>query len=243
MSELSEQSKNVMAGWAKLVEDGIAGQPKDGSMVSAQNLLANEDPLGYWGFMEGDWDKRHSTPEARAIYGVWRWRGMYEYREVLVPEFEAANFVIDYGGALGPLGLGAVIVDQEEYDVWGNPTYSLANLRSIPMIHEGNQAGADIVFTSHTLEHVEDYEGTLRMLVDAVAPGGLFIAHVPHVSSEWWWPENKEGHLRTFGCSAYHDGREGMRFLCDDVDRDDNFDIEINRRCGDGSMLVVARKL
>lgn len=196
--------------------------------------------LEYETWMAGDWDARHSTPEARARYGVWRWQGMREYRDVLLPEFLDAGVIVDFGGALGPLGLGSACVDIAPVTIWGERTYSLPDIISL------HTDDCDVVFTSHTLEHVPDYEQVLAELTGLVKKGGLFIAHVPHVSSEWWWPENKLEHRRVFLCDLldeYHGPREfGRSWLADDIDRGDNFNIEINRRCGDGSMMVVARK-
>jgi len=152
-------------------EDFMAEFAKRKTMTADDLIGAGADQ--YEAFMRGDWEARHGTEAARAMYGVWRWRGLYEYRHVLIPELIDAHHIIDFGGALGPLGFGAWIVDTGRISIWGENTSLAENL--------GGDGYYDIVFTSHTLEHVEDYEGTLRMLVDSVKPGGLFIAHVPHV--------------------------------------------------------------
>ncbi len=188
------------------------------------------DEPDYHRFMQGDWDERHSTPEARARYGVWRWQGMYEYRNVLLPELDT-SVVYDFGGALGPLGLDSTVIDVLPLSIWG---HACLPLRS-------DLGHADVVFTSHTLEHVPSLAGACALLARVLKTDGLFVAHVPHVSSDWWWPQNKAEHLRTFGCNVLDDG-PAMVFLADVIDQFDNFDIEVNRRCGDGSMMVIARK-
>lgn len=42
-------------------------------------------------------------------------------------------------------------------------------------------ASHDVVFSSHTLEHIEDYEGALREWWRVLKPGGRLILYLPHV--------------------------------------------------------------
>lgn len=108
---------------------------------------------------------RHS-PESRAILGVWRWRGLYDHRELLLPILENAKSILDHGGGACPLGFGADVVDSDE---------ELAQF-----------AGPyDAVFSSHTLEHC-DAEKTVDRLWDLVAPSGWIILHVPAWTAPHW---------------------------------------------------------
>lgn len=123
----------------------------------------------------------HAPAVARKV-GVWRWHGIYEHRDRILDIVRQADSVVDLGGASGPLGYGATIVDPES---------DLTSLYDI----EGQ---VDVVFTSHTLEHLRDVELALSDIAAKVVPGGYLIAHVPSCRRVELRAENWPHHYQTF---------------------------------------------
>lgn len=56
----------------------------------------------------------------------------------------------------------------------------------------------DYIFSSHCLEHIDDYAGALRIWRDALRPGGQLFLYLPHPDAVQWRPENCPGHYHAF---------------------------------------------
>lgn len=56
----------------------------------------------------------------------------------------------------------------------------------------------DYVFSSHCLEHVPDWVGTLEYWTDRIKPGGVLFLYLPDYSQEYWRPWNNRKHLHIF---------------------------------------------
>ena len=48
--------------------------------------------------------------------------------------------------------------------------------------------GWDYIFSSHMLEHVDDYMAVLRHWFDSLRPGGLIFLYLPHPDCLYWRP-------------------------------------------------------
>ena len=57
-------------------------------------------------------------------------------------------------------------------------------------VRSGSQ---DYVFSSHTLEHVRDWRGTMREFRRVLKPGGALFLCLPHESMALWNPETRWG--------------------------------------------------
>jgi hypothetical protein len=90
--------------------------------------------------------------------------------------------VIDFGGAAGPVGYGAIIVD---------PLSQTKALYDVV-------AAVDTIFASHVLEHVGNLRSCLAAMRAQLKPGGHLIVHSPSYRCERWRAGNYEGHRRTF---------------------------------------------
>lgn len=166
------------------------------------------------------WQRRHS-PEAIAQLGVWRWKGIQKHAARILDAI-CGKRVIDFGGADGPLGFGSIVVD------------SKSEAKTLDDI-----AGqVDVIFTSHTLEHVEDVEGFLTESFHKLLNGGVLIAHVPAWTCERWRADRynnsaqPNGHKHTFDIPGLAE-----RFSLS------GFDMELAEYCGDDSIIIFARKL
>lgn len=46
----------------------------------------------------------------------------------------------------------------------------------------------DYVFSSHCLEHVDDWKGALNLWITKLKPGGILFLYLPHKSNKLWRP-------------------------------------------------------
>lgn len=56
----------------------------------------------------------------------------------------------------------------------------------------------DYVFSSHCLEHIPDWVGTLEYWTDKLKPGGILFLYLPDYSQEYWRPWNNRKHVHMF---------------------------------------------
>lgn len=126
-------------------------------------------------------------PLTRQLIGAWRWPALHAYPQDM-RNVATSRYVLDIGGAAGPIGYSAVIVDP---------------LGDVPTIFdvEGEPSGAFLV---HTLEHLADPDGFLAALKRKLMDGGYFVCVVPSFRKQ---------HLRA-SCWPWH--RSTYRLAADD---------------------------
>lgn len=56
----------------------------------------------------------------------------------------------------------------------------------------------DYIFSSHCLEHLDDYVGALKHWREKLRPGGCLFLYLPHPDMEYWRPENCLKHRHMF---------------------------------------------
>jgi len=149
------------------------------------------------------------TRLAIPLVGAWRWPLFQKHRTLLL-ELATSGYVIDFGGAAGPVGYRTIIVDA------AGPVTSLWDL-------PGQIQG---IITSHTLEHIEDLPLLLRCMYEKIEPGGWLVIQVPG----WKHPRisagNWPGHVRTFRLHKHTEAPGGCVVL-DDVILDAGFELKI----------------
>ena len=121
------------------------------------------------------------TDDVRSKMGAWRWLGLEPYRDLLMSLMHDAR-VMDFGGSAGPISNDAEIVD---YEADAKAPYDLTGK-------------FDVIFTSHTLEHIADVQNCVNCLVDKLNEGGWFVAFVPGWKYEPWRAVNYPTHYQTF---------------------------------------------
>jgi SAM-dependent methyltransferase len=203
-------------------------------MVSQSKFLKQLNTNHYLLFISSEWDDRH-TVENQKKWGVWRWRGMCEYKDSIVKIVKKSKKIIDFGGALGPLCPNAVIVDREKKDIWGRDI-KYHNISDCPGQY-------DMIFSSHTLEHVLEFQFILTIMLNKLKPGGKLVLHLPSVYNFKWWPQNerKKEHKRIFALS----GSLYMHAPIETVYIDKCFSlgsIETAAYTGDSSIMMIVRK-
>ena len=180
------------------------------------------------------WQRRHS-PEAIAQLGVWRWKGIQQYAGKIL-DLICGKRVIDFGGFDGPLGFGSIVVDQKaEYKT----------LADVP-------GDVDVIFSSHTLEHLDYPRRWMREACGRLVSDGLLILHVPSWTCKRWRageysnPNQPNGHKWTFCLNKdWRDTPNDMDGTIIDITvgkHHAGFDVELAEYVGDNSILLIARK-
>ncbi|MFA5234959.1 MAG: methyltransferase domain-containing protein [Sulfurimonas sp.] len=172
------------------------------------------------------WQRRHS-PEAIAQLGVWRWNGIQD-NAARILDIICGKRVIDFGGADGPLGFGSIVVDEK------------ADHKTLDDI----DGPIDVIFTSHTLEHLNNPAHWICETRSKLNKGGYLIVHVPSWTCQRWHkdayvnPKQKNGHKHTLSLlpAAGDEVTKGV------LDWFRGWAIELAEYVGDDSILVIARK-
>lgn len=127
---------------------------------------------------------RHE-PHVRDEVGAWRWPLVAKHADRICKAL-AAGPAIDFGGALGPIGYGAMIVDR------------LSEHRSLYDV----PGPVRTVFTSHTLEHIVDLHAVMVAIVSKLYGGGDLIVHVPTWRNIKLQDQHWAEHAKTFCLSS-----------------------------------------
>jgi len=56
----------------------------------------------------------------------------------------------------------------------------------------------DYIFSSHCLEHVDDWAGTLLYWTEKIKSGGVLFLYLPHYDQKYWRPWNNRKHKHAF---------------------------------------------
>ena len=180
----------------------------------------------------------HRHRVANRTLGVWRWRGMQEHRDLLLELFEGDKLVVDLGGAACPLGLGATVVDMLRMDNSGERV-NFSRMSELP-------GPADVVFTSHCLEHIENLDEVLEEIRDGMSEGGHFVSFVPAWTCVRWRSGVHENsifndHAWTFALSGDElPDLDRVKRIDDEVSK--FFEVSAAEYCGDNSIFIHATK-
>ena len=164
---------------------------------------------------------------ARTMVGAWRWPLLHEpaILEVLRQWIDAADRIIDFGGAAGPCGYDAIVVDRQ------------GDIRSLDDVY----GEVDLIFTAHTLEHVRDLRLVLCSFNWKLPVGGRVIALVPSWQNESLRAENHIHHAHTFCLTADTDTAAHWVQL-DRAFIQHGFGLHIVAQ-GNGNILIAGEKL
>ena len=56
----------------------------------------------------------------------------------------------------------------------------------------------DYIFSSHCLEHIDNWVDVLDYWYDNIKPGGILFLYLPHYNQEYWRPWNNKKHKHVF---------------------------------------------
>lgn len=161
-------------------------------------------------------------PWARGMIGAWRWSIVQKYAQTIL-DVVNLSYVVDFGGAAGPIGYNAIVVD---YDA---PTKSLVDL----------PGKVNAIFTCHTIEHVKDLRLLSIMFREKLDEGGVVIAIVPSFRNERLRAGNWPYHEHTFCLNVHED--QPSSFVRLESLFEGWADIKLADE-HDGSLIVIAQR-
>ena len=172
-------------------------------------------------------------------YGSWRWFSAYQHRDIIAKYVFSDMKGIDFGGGRGPIFGNAEIVDILEIDSEG---------REIKY-HNLNKFKSDIldyVFSSHTLEHVEDLRHELNELHRVLKENGKLILLLPSHTCYRWNVGGGNTHERNLYLSTDKHA-DYMKDFVDFVEIDtyirvSGFNIIEVENCWDNNIFILAEK-
>jgi len=165
-------------------------------MVKLDDLRSDE----YRNLPNLSFAERHD-PAMRAKYGVWRWNSIQAHKDAILAAVLHADGrpVMDFGGALAPLGFGSMVVDELTTDIWDRPTLKECD------------TDAWCYFSSHTLEHTDDPIGIVERWRADLPRGGYIILNLPSDKAyEHWHPQYKAAHKWLFTMDINKHGTDQM---------------------------------
>lgn len=130
------------------------------------------------------------------------------YKDKIYPEFQvqgnASQFAIPYAKHVCS-GNGYDIGCMKEE--WSFPGSRPIDLSFDDEYHANNlpEVGADYIFSSHCLEHIEDWVTTMDYWYDTLKTGGVLFLYLPDYSQLYWRPWNNRKHKHCFTPSIIKD--------------------------------------
>lgn len=86
--------------------------------------------------------------------------------------------------------------------------------------------GVDYIFSSHCLEHIDDWVDTMNYWFDTLKFGGTLFLYLPDYSQEYWRPWNNKKHRNMFSPQIIKDYMEDKGYtniFVSDVDLNNAF--------------------
>jgi predicted SAM-dependent methyltransferase len=172
------------------------------------------------------------------ILGGWRWKVMWEKREMLLATIYNKNLRgIDFGGANGPVSLHTDIVDFATTDSFKR----VVKYNSFDSL----DFKADFLYSSHTLEHVSNLDEVFAEMKMHLKPGAKLYLHVPAYTCHRWQSgvhTNKKfnDHAWTFHLSTDPIEEEITNLHAFDTTVAKHFKINSAEYVGDNSIFVIA---
>lgn len=199
-------------------------------------------------FINFHFDAEPKTPnyeirafQFRTMLGVWRWKGIFTYRETFIDlVFNEDLKGIDFGGSQGPVAPHVDIVDLETTDYYHRPIkYHKLSDVDYPI---------DYIFSSHTLEHIPNLEEVLDEIYEALVPDGILALNLPSYTCKRWWAHtgNWMGgtpHVHTFKLAKTSVDEEIPGLI--DIDtllEKKGFKIALAEYAGDSNIIIFAEK-
>jgi len=134
-------------------------------------------------------------------FGAWRWLAIYQNRHLIADYIFSDKIGIDWGGYAGPIYGNSIIVDMNT-DYKGPHSLKSCGAQS-----------QDYIFSSNTLEHVDDVLKTLQEMHGLLRNYGKIIILVPSWTNHRWRKKHHRAHKHTFCLEGDENaGNEGEVF-------------------------------
>jgi SAM-dependent methyltransferase len=83
-----------------------------------------------------------------------------------------------------------------------DPTINIFDALNFPSQYSEN---LDYIFSSHCLEHLENWVDVLDFWTSCLKPTGVLFLYLPHYSQQYWRPWNNRKHKNIFSPEILHD--------------------------------------
>ncbi len=138
----------------------------------------------------------------------------FEYQGTLYPSYlkegHAADFIIPFASQFC-VGLGLDIGGTKDCHFIGA---QIINIDPPSKYHANNLPPGkyDYIFSSHTLEHIENWLETLLYWREHIREGGVLFLYLPHPDMIYWLPENCKKHRHIFSLAQIYQALIGLGF-------------------------------
>jgi SAM-dependent methyltransferase len=104
-------------------------------------------------------------------------------------------------------------------------------------LHDGFHAdhlptnNVDYIFSSHCLEHVDDWVKTLEYWLSCLKPGGTLFLYLPDISQNYWRPWHNRKHKHVFTpeiLKTFLQDHNCKNIFCSGIDLNNSFMIVCN---------------
>lgn len=88
------------------------------------------------------------------------------------------------------------------------------------------EGSVDYIYSSHCLEHLQDWVGALDYWTSKLKRGGILFLYLPHYNQEYWRPWNNTKHIHMFSPEILRDyltDRKYVNIFNSDRDLNDSF--------------------
>lgn len=124
---------------------------------------------------------------------------MIDYQGVMYPKFQANGFAAKFA-----FPFAQEICRGRGLDIGpGNPEWAFPGATPINDDQACNaynfpQRELDYIFSSHCLEHLDDWAGALLYWTEALRQGGVLFLYLPDFSQRYWRPWHNRKHRAVF---------------------------------------------
>jgi len=125
---------------------------------------------------------------------------IFQYKDKIYPEYikngNACSYIIQFARQFC-IGNG---LDIGGTDKWSFPSARTINISKNDGFDATNLPADtyDFIFSSHTLEHTENYIDALLCWQSHIRSGGTLFLYLPHPDMEYWLPQNNRKHRHIF---------------------------------------------
>lgn len=79
------------------------------------------------------------------------------------------------------------------------------NAMNLPAVKDGAPLFFDYIFSSHCLEHLNDWVGVLDYWLSQIKKGGVIFLYLPDPSQRYWLPWNNRKHVNILTAQMIHE--------------------------------------
>jgi predicted SAM-dependent methyltransferase len=136
-----------------------------------------------------------------------------EFKGELYPKFQSEGFAAQFAFPFAKHFLKGRIMDIGcNRPEWAFPNSTMVdpvinpffNATNLPENVEDESKLWDGIFSSHVLEHLNDWVGVLDYWLDSIKEGGVIFLYLPDPSQKYWLPWNNRKHVNLLTAQMIH---------------------------------------